>query len=121
MSEEELSRFKETIIEKARKGVLDDNPLLNATHVLSCSRCKHAQGAVFLKYLKSGEFEFGKAEQIEAPATPGPIEFMELEKVTPIILNTTCEKCSNRIEARPISAEYLKMIIDRPKATGMYT
>ena len=118
MSEEDSSQLKETITKKAREGAFDDNPLLSAVHSVTCGGCGHRQKAVFLECLKSGEFELGKVEQVEALDTQGPTGFMDLEKVTPIILMLACEKCGRRIEARPVSAEYLRMIINRPRAAG---
>ena len=119
MSGEGLSNFKETIIEKARKGAFNNNPLLNTTHIVTCRECKHRQGIVFLEYLKSGEFEFGKVEQVEVFDIQGPMGFLEMENVTPIIIGLICEKCGCRIEARPISTEYLKIIIDTQKTVGI--
>jgi len=80
-------------------------------------KCRHRQHIVYLDYLKPGEFEFGKAEQVEILDPQGPIGFLEVEKITPIILSFICKKCGCQIEARPISVEYLKTIIDRPKTT----
>ena len=63
-----------------------NNPLLDTVHLITCGECKYRQDVVFLGYLKLGKSDFGKAEQIEVFATQGPIEFLELEKVTPIIV-----------------------------------
>ena len=118
-NEEDLSRFKEIIIEKAQKGIFNNNPLLSTVHVVTCQKCRHRQHIVYLDYLRSGEFEFGKAEQVEILDPQGPIGFLETERITPIILSLICEKCGCQIEARPISVEYLKTIIDRPKTVGI--
>ena len=93
------------------------NPLLGTAHLVICQKCKHRQSIIYLDYLKSGEFDLGKAEQIEVHTSQGPIGFLEMEKVTPIIISLSCGKCGCRIEARPVSAEYLKAIIDKPKAS----
>jgi len=118
MGEEELSHLKEIINDEARKGVFDNNPLLNTTHVVTCRECKHRQDIIFLEYLKSGEFELGKVQQIEVLDTSGPIGLFELEKVTPITITCICKECGCRIEVRPVSAEYLKTIIEKPKTAG---
>ena len=103
-------------MEKARKGIFNNNPLLSTVHVVTCQKCRHRQHIVYLNYLKSGEFELGKTEQIQILNPQG---FLETETITPIILNLNCEKCGCQIEARPISVEYLKTIIDRPETTGI--
>jgi hypothetical protein len=68
--------------------------------------------------LKTGEFDFGKTEQIEVLNTQGMISFLERENFTPIVINLRCDKCSYSITVGKISVEYLKVLIDRPKASG---
>ena len=118
MSEEDSSSLKQTIVGKAREGAFNNNPLLSAIHSVTCRGCGHRQRAVFLEFLRSGEFELGKVEQVEALDTQGPTGFVEIQKVTPVVLMLACEKCGRRIEAQPVSAEYLNMIISRPRAAG---
>jgi len=84
--DKELSRFKEAVIEKARKGIFNNNPLLSTPHVVACQKCKHVEHVVYLDYLRSGDFEFGKTEQVEIVDMQGPIGFLDMEKITPIIL-----------------------------------
>ncbi|MHC4535579.1 MAG: hypothetical protein ACYS6K_16640 [Planctomycetota bacterium] len=120
-TERASSQLKAIIIERARKGALDYNPLLSTAHVLTCHQCKHRQSIVYLDCLKSGEFALGKTEQIEVLDSSGPIGFLEMEKVTPIVISLICEACGCRIEVRPVSVEYLQVIIDRPQASrAMY-
>lgn len=118
--ENERSSFqlKESIIDTARKGAFDHNPLLSTAHIITCKQCKHRQSIIYLDYLKSGEFELEKAEQIEVLHTSGPIGFLEMEKVTPIVFSLLCKECGRRIEVRPVSFEYLQVVIDRPQASG---
>ena len=112
-----LAQLKEMIMEKAQEGAFNLNPLLCTTHFITCQKCKHRQDMVFLEYLKSGEFEFGKPEQIEVVATHEPIGFLEVETVTPIIMSVVCNVCGCRIEVRPVSAEYLSLVIRKPKTS----
>ena len=71
-NEEDLSRFKEIIVEKAQKGIFNNNPLLSTIHVVTCQKCTHRQHIVYLDYLKSGEFELGKTEQVKILDPQGP-------------------------------------------------
>jgi len=116
-NEEGLSQFKETIIEKAQKGLFSHNPLLSTIHIVICQKCKHRKSVVYLTFLKSGEFEFGKTEQVEILNPQGSIGFLETENITPIIFTLICEKCGCHIEVEPINVEYLKNVIDRPITT----
>ena len=116
--ERKPSQFKEMIIENAQKGAFNRNPLLSTTHFLTCQKCKHRQSIVYLDRLKSGEFEFGKVEQIEVLTTQGSIGFLEMEKFTPIIITLVCDQCGCKNEARPVSFEYLQFISNRPRASG---
>ena len=107
------------IVEKAQKGIFNNNPLLSTTHVVTCQKCRHRQHIVYLDYLRSGEFELGKTEQVEILDTQGPIGFLETDKITPIIPSLICEKCGCQIKTQPVSVEYLKTIIERPKTVGI--
>lgn len=114
-------QLKAMIIEQARKGAFNQNPLLSTVHVVTCQSCNRRQHVVYLKYLKSGDFEVGKAEQIEVLDTSGPIGILEREKVTPIIISLLCQACGCRNEVQPVNAEYLQVILDRPQAVrAMY-
>ncbi len=116
--EKAKEKLKETILDKAREGVFDHNPLLSTIHSVTCEKCGRRLNIVYLDYLKSGEFEVGRAEQVEVLTTQGPVGWSDMERVRPIIISLTCEGCNCLIEARPVSIEYLMVIIDRPKTSG---
>ena len=116
--EEKSSQLKEIIIDRARRGLFNHNPLLSTVHFVTCQGCKKRQSVVYLDYLRSGEFDFGKAEQIEVLTSQGAVGFLEMEKVTPIVISLSCDECGCRFEVRPVSAEYLRVIIDKSKASG---
>jgi hypothetical protein len=117
-TEQASSQLKEILIERARNGAFAHNPLLSTAHALTCQQCQQRQRVVYLDYLKAGEFALGKAEQIEVLNSSGPIGVLEREKVTPIVISRICKTCGCRIEVRPVSVEYLQVIIDRPQALG---
>jgi hypothetical protein len=117
-TEEKASQFRQIIIDTARNGGFNHNPLLSTAHFVTCQRCKKRQRVVYLDYLKSGAFDFGKAEQIEVLTPQGAIGFVEIETVTPIVISFSCDECGCLIEVKPISAEYLKVIINKPKSSG---
>lgn len=110
--------LKKIIMKQARKGAFDHNPLLNTTHFVTCQQCKHSQHIVYLNYLRSGAFEFGNSEQIEVLTSQGPVGFLEMERVTMITISFACEKCGNQIEVRPVSVEYIQVILDKPTTSG---
>jgi hypothetical protein len=112
------SELKKTIIEEARKGVFNHNPLLSTTHVVTCPKCQFRQPIIYLDYLQSGAFKFGKSEQIEVLNTQGSIGFWEMEKMTPVIISLVCEKCGYLIEVRPTSLEYIRVILEKPVTSG---
>jgi len=111
-------QLKELIINKAREGVFDHNPLLSTSHLITCQKCKHQRSIVYLNYLKTGEFEIGTTTQIDVLSTQGIFSFLEKELFTPLVIGLTCDQCSSSIEIKPVSAEYLQVLIDRPTATG---
>ena len=117
-NERSSSQLKELRMVTARKGTFNQNPLLSTTHTITCQHCQHSQSIVYLNSLKSGAFEVGKAEEIEVLDSSMPIESSEMEKVTPIIINFVCKKCSYCMEVRPVSVEYLQTLNDRPKPSG---
>ncbi len=84
---------KGEIVDKAKKGVFDDNPLLATSHVLVCKTCGHKQKITYLSYLKSGRFELGETRMVEvvnaAPTISGLRHAME--RVTPIIIRNKCK------------------------------
>ena len=117
-NERSSSHVKEFIMVTARKGTFNKNPLLSTTHTITCQQCQHSQSIVYLDSLKSGAFEVGKAEEIEVLDSSKPIESPEMEKVTPISINLVCKKCGYCMEVRPVSVEYLQVVITRPPASG---
>jgi hypothetical protein len=113
-TDEKPLQLKEILVDKARRGVFNHNPLLSTTHFLTCQKCRHKQSIIYLDYLKSGQFKIGKTEQIEVFTSHGPIAFLDKETVTPIIINLLCEVCDCQIESRPVSFEYLQTITKKP-------
>ena len=116
-NEERPARLKEIIMENARKGAFDNSPLLSTAHPVTCPNCKYRQSIVLLEYLKTGEFEIGKAEQMEVLITEGIIDFLEKETWTPIVVRPVCKGCGSTLEVKMVNIEYLRAIIDRPKAS----
>ena len=110
--------MREVIIEGARSGAFDKSPLVNTAHPVLCPKCKHRQSIVLLKYLLTGEFEIGKAEQIEVLITEGVIDFLEKETFTPIVVRPICEGCGASFDVKLVNVEYLKVIIDRPNVSN---
>jgi len=53
---------KETIIDMARKGVFNRNPMLATSHEVACKACGCTQKITYLDRLKSGRFELGEDE-----------------------------------------------------------
>lgn len=121
-SEEKPTLSKEMIMEHARKGAFDSSPLLSTFHAVNCPNCKCKNSVVLLEYLKIGEFEIGKVEQIEVLNTEGAFLFVEKETFTPIIVKPICKGCSSPYEVKLVSSEYLKEIVDRPRVSkSMYS
>lgn len=116
-NEERPAQLKDIVVENARNGAFDDSPLLIAAHFVTCQNCRHRQSIVLLGHLKAGEFEIGEAKQMDVLTTMGIIDFVEKETFTPIIMKLTCDRCGLPIEVKLVNFEYLKTIIDRPKAS----
>ena len=100
---------KDEIINRAKKGVFDHNPLLATPHELVCRACGCKRKITYLDHLKSGKFEFGETQTIEvshaAPTILGISHTME--RITPLIITVKCERCGTEISYSPISLEYL--------------
>jgi DNA-directed RNA polymerase subunit M/transcription elongation factor TFIIS len=114
---------KEEIVDKAKKGVFDSNPLLAASHVLVCKTCGYKQKITYLSYLKSGRFELGEKRMVEvvhaAPTISGLRHIME--RVTPIIIRIKCERCGAEMSCSPVSIEYLLFTVAKEqKLNQMY-
>lgn len=104
-----LQRFKREIVDKARKGVFNGNPLLAVPHKLVCKACRCTWKITYLSYLKSGRFKLGKPRMMEvvyaAPTLTGLGS--TTEKATPIIVRVKCRKCGSEMSCSPLSLEYL--------------
>jgi len=100
---------KEEIMNKARKGVFDRNPLLVTPHELVCKACGCTRKITYLNHLKSGRFELGETQMVEvsyaAPTIFGLSHTME--RITPIIITIKCKRCGTEISCSPVSLEYL--------------
>jgi len=106
--------LKAEIMEKARGGVFDSNPLLAALHHVTCKACGHVYEMVYLRHLKSGKFEIGETQIVEMVYTYLAIPEHITEKVTPVIFRFKCEKCRTETACSPISLEYLMYTATKP-------
>ncbi|MFQ6074759.1 MAG: hypothetical protein ACE5Z5_01310 [Candidatus Bathyarchaeia archaeon] len=113
---------KEEIREEAERGVFDRNPLLATPHEVVCKDCGYRNKAVFLEYLRSGEFELGETEMVEvfhaAPTLTGLGR--TLERVTPLIVRVKCDRCGAEISHSPLSLEYLLFTMRSRESFGLY-
>jgi hypothetical protein len=100
---------KKEIINWAKKGVFDSNPLLATPHSAKCKACGFSEKITYLSYLKSGRFELGESRTIEVSyAAPTLLGLSHtLEKITPIIITKRCERCGSEVSCTPVSVEYL--------------
>lgn len=108
---------KKAIIDMARKGVFNRNPMLAASHELACKACGCTQKITYLDRLKSGRFELGKTRVVEvavaAPTISGLLSTRE--RITPIIIRVRCERCEAEISCTPVSVEYLLFTARKPQ------
>jgi len=100
---------KEEIINRAKKGAFDHNPLLAASHQVACKTCGFAQKITYLDHLKSGKFELGETQIIEVSYTAPTIFGLShaVERITPIVISIRCERCGTEVSCSPVSLEYL--------------
>jgi len=100
---------KDEVVNRARKGVFDRNPLLATPHELVCKACGCKRKITYLDHLKSGRFELGETRMVEvsyaAPTILGLSHAME--RITPITMTVRCERCGTEISCSPVSLEYL--------------
>jgi len=100
---------KEEIINRAREGVFDRNPLLATPHELVCKACGCTRKITYIDHLKSGWFEIGETQMVEvsyaAPTIFGLSHAME--RITPIIITIRCKRCGTEMSCSPVSLEYL--------------
>ncbi len=108
---------KETIIDMARKGVFNRNPMLATSHEVACKACGCTQKITYLDRLKSGRFELGKTRVVEvAVASPTISGLLSItERITPIIIRVRCERCEAEISCTPVSLEYLLFTARKPQ------
>jgi len=114
---------KEEIVNRARKGVFDRNPLLATSHQVVCKACGFMQKITYLDYLKSGRFELGKTQMIEVSYAAPTIFGLShaVERITPIIMTIKCERCGTEMSFSPVSLEYLLFTTTkRQKLKNMY-
>jgi len=113
-----LRRFsKESIVDMARRGAFNRNPLLAASHELVCKACGCTQKITYLERLKSGSFELGKTRVVEVAVAAPTISglFSTTERITPIIMKVRCKRCEAEITCTPISLEYLLFTARKPQ------
>jgi len=100
---------KREIVDKAKKGVFDGNPLLVTPHRLVCKACGRTRKIIYLSYLKSGRFKLGETRMMEvayaAPTLTGLSDTME--RATPIVIRVKCRKCGSEVSCSPVNVEYL--------------
>jgi len=118
-----LQRSKREIVDKARKGIFDGNPLLAAPHRLVCKACGCIRKITYLSYLKSGRFDLGQTRMMEvvyaAPTLTGLSDTMEA--ATPIVFRVKCRRCRTEMLCSPVSLEYLLFTAGREqKLEQMY-
>ncbi len=108
------------IVNEAKRGAFNQNPLLNTPHQILCENCLNKKNLVYLDYLKSGQFKLGETKPIEAlhPYASGSV--YEMEQTTPVIIMVKCDKCGSEIEVRPVSLEYLMFIIRKKSSELLY-
>jgi hypothetical protein len=121
MNDQSSSQMKLAVMENARNGLFDHNPLLSTAHTITCERCQHSQSVVYLDYFKRGAFEVGTVERIEVLDTSGPFGILETQQLTPIIISVPCTTCGSWMDIRPVSLEYLSILLNRPRPSrAMY-
>lgn len=100
---------KEKIMNMARKGIFDRNPLLATPHTLMCEACGCKQKIIYLDHLKSGTFDLGKPELVEVTYAAPTITGLShgRERITQIIIKIRCQRCETEISCSPASLEYL--------------
>ena len=108
--------LKAKIMEKAREGAFDRNPLLATSHQTICKACRCAHEMVYLRHLKSGKFEIGDTQMVEVVYTSLAIPELEhvTENVTPIMFKFKCGKCGTETVCSPVSLEYLMYTATKP-------
>jgi hypothetical protein len=100
---------KDEIINRARKGAFDHNPLLAAPHELVCRACGCKLKITYLDHLKSGRFEFEETRIVEVSYAAPTMSGLDhaVERITPVVMKVKCERCGTEISCSPINLEYL--------------
>jgi hypothetical protein len=113
--------IKTRIVEHARRGTFDRTPLLSTVHDIACPHCRHRQPTRYLDALKAGTFTIEPPETIEGLSFLGPMDVVEQQVSTPLVITLSCQRCDHRIETMPTSVGYLQVMLERVRvADGMY-
>lgn len=108
---------KKAIMDMARRGVFNGNPMLATSHELVCKTCGCTQNLRYLDRLRSGRFELGETRVVEvavaAPTISGLLSTRE--RITPIMIRVRCKRCESEILCTPVSLEYLLFTARRPQ------
>jgi uncharacterized Zn finger protein len=112
-------QLRELIMEQAAMHNFDHNPLLNTLHTVTCNRCNHEFKTVYLDHLKSGRFRVGTPQAIEGENPFGAFLIIEEERATPVIFELPCKKCGNIIDVRPLTVEWLSLVVSKKDASKM--
>jgi uncharacterized protein YlaI len=113
--------IKTRIVEHARRGAFDRNPLLSTVHDVACPHCRHRQPTRYLDALKVGTFTIKPPEETEVYSLLGPMDVVEQQVSTPLVISLSCQRCDHRIETMPTSVEYLLVMLERVQvADGLY-
>jgi len=101
--------LKVKIVQRAREGIFDRNPLLATPHTVECRTCGCQQKITYLNYLRSGKFKLEKTETVEVAYAAPTLEGLNYtaESVTPLLIQMKCKKCGAKISCCPASFEYL--------------
>jgi hypothetical protein len=123
MKMERRAGSKREIVDKARKGFFDGNPLLATPHRLVCKACGCTREITYLSYLKSGRFKLGKTRVVEVAYAAPTITGLgrTTERATPIMIRVKCRRCGSEMSCSPVSLEYLLFTVAREqKLEQMY-
>ena len=116
-----VAEIKAWIVENVRRGTFDRKPLLSTVHDISCPYCRHRQPTRYLEALKAGTFTIKPPEAIEVLSLIGPVDVVEQQVSTTLVITLSCQRCDHRIETMPTNVEYLLMMLERVRvADGMY-
>jgi hypothetical protein len=108
-SKSSLQLSKKEVVDKARKGFFNGNPLLATPHRLVCKACGCTRKVTYLSYLKSGRFRLGETRMMEVVYAVPTLTGLgrTTERVTPIVIRVKCRKCGSEVSCSPVSLEYL--------------